>query len=62
MKLDYFNNIVEILDSFAKKGGSIASEEDLSTKEEINKKRKFLQNSIKQNYLPIEKDKAIPYP
>ena len=62
VKLDYYNNIVEVLNEFAKKGGTIASEHDLSSPEEIEKKRKTLQQSIKKYYLPIEKDKAIPYP
>lgn len=62
VKLDYYNNIVEVLNEFAKKGGTIASDQNLSSPEEIAKKRKFLQESIKKYYLPIEKDKAIPYP
>lgn len=62
VKLNYYNNIVEILKEFANKGGSIASEQDLNTPEEIEKRRKTLQQSIKKYYLPIEKDKAIPYP
>ena len=62
VKLDYYNNIVEVLNEFAKKGGTIASDHDLSTPEEIEKKRKTLQQSIKKYYLPIEMDKAIPYP
>jgi len=62
VKLDYYNNVVEILNEFAKKGGTIASDQSLSSPEEISKKRKFLQESIKKYYLPIEKDKAISYP
>ncbi|WP_317126019.1 GLPGLI family protein, partial [Chryseobacterium sp. SC28] len=62
IKLDYYNNIVEVLSQFAKKGGSIASEHDVSTPEEIAKKRKALQQSIKKYYLPLEIDKVIPYP
>ena len=62
IKLDYYNNIVEILQSFAKKGGTIDSEQNLNTPEEISRKRKSLQDNIKKYYLPIEKDKAIAYP
>ncbi|MDO5616329.1 MAG: GLPGLI family protein [Cruoricaptor ignavus] len=62
IKLDYYHNIIEILNDFAKKGGTIASEDDISTPEEISKKRNLIQKSIKENYLPIEKNKAIPYP
>lgn len=62
VKLDYYTNIVEVLNEFAKKGGTIASDHDLSSPEEIEKRRKSLQQSIKKYYLPIEKDKAIPYP
>lgn len=62
IKLNYYHNIVEVLNEFAKKGGSIASEQTLNSPEEIEKKRKALQQSIKKYYFPIEKDKAIPYP
>ncbi|WP_026315556.1 GLPGLI family protein [Riemerella columbina] len=62
VKLDYYNNIVEILKEFLRKGGSIASEDDLSSSEEIEQKRKSLQRAIKKNYFPLEVDKAIPYP
>lgn len=62
VKLDYYNNIVEVLNEFSKKGGTIASEHDLSSPEQIEKRRKSLQQSIKKHYLPLEVDKAIPYP
>ena len=62
VKLDYYHNIVEVLKEFAKKGGSIASEHDVSSPQEIEKRRKALQQSIKKYYFPLEKDKAIPYP
>lgn len=62
IKLDYYHNIIEELNSFAKKGGTIASEDEIGSPEEIIQKRKSLQNGIKEYYLPIEIDKAIPYP
>ena len=62
LKLDYYNNIVEVLSEFQKKGGTIASKEDLSTPEEIAKKRKALQQTVKNYYFPIELNTAIPYP
>lgn len=62
IKLEYYTNIVEVLNSFVKKGGSIASDEKLESPEDIAKRRKSLQESIKKYYLPIERDKAIPYP
>lgn len=62
LKLDHFNNIVEVLNKHRENGVSIAEEGELSSKEEINKKRKFMQDNIKAYYLPIEKDRAIPYP
>ncbi|MHA6727528.1 GLPGLI family protein [Chryseobacterium sp. A301] len=62
LKVDHFNNIVEVLNRHRENGVSIATEGELATKEEINKKRKSLQDNIKSYYLPIEKDRAIPYP
>lgn len=61
VKLDYYHNIVEVLNEFSKKGGTIASDEELNSPEDIDRKRKILQQSIKKYYLPIEVDKAIPY-
>ncbi len=62
IELDYYNNIIEILNQYREKGVSIASDSELSSKEEIARRRKSLQDNIKKYYLPIEKDKAIPYP
>ncbi|MDV2446362.1 GLPGLI family protein [Elizabethkingia anophelis] len=62
LKLDHYNNIVEVLNQYREKGVSIAPDNELSTKEEISRKRKSLQDNIKKYYLPIEKDNAIPYP
>ena len=62
VKLDYYNNIIEDLDKFRENGGSIASEKEINSKEDIIKQKKEMQMGIKNYYLPIEKDKAIPYP
>lgn len=62
IKLDSYNNVIEELSNFIRKGGSIASDDDLSTPEQIRERKKSIQKSIKEYYLPIEKDKAIPYP
>lgn len=62
VRLDYYNNIVEVLNRFVEKGGSVASDLDVTSREKIERKRKSLQQHIKSSYLPIERDKAIPYP
>lgn len=62
VKLDYYHNIVEVLNEFSKKGGTIASEQEFNSPEDIERKRKTLQQSIKKYYFPIELDKSIPYP
>lgn len=62
VKLVYYNNIIEDLNKFRENGGSIASEKEINSKEDIIKQKKEMQASIKNYYLSIEKDKAIPYP
>lgn len=62
IKLVYYNNIIEDLNKFRENGGSIASEKEISSKEDIINQKKEMQAGIKNYYLPIEKDKAIPYP
>ena len=62
IKLVYYNNIIEDLNKFRENGGSIASEKEISSKEDIISQKKEMQAGIKNYYLPIEKDKAIPYP
>lgn len=62
VKLDSYHNVIEEFNDFVKKGGSIASKDEISSSEEIRQRKKSLQENIKEYYLPIEKDKAIPYP
>lgn len=65
MRLVYYHNIVQDLNNFVEKGGQIASvseDKSLNNKEEILAEKKAIQQSIKDYYLPIERDKAIPYP
>lgn len=62
VKLDYYHNILEEVNNFVEKGGTIASEDAISSSEVIRKRNKSLQESIKEYYLPIERDRAIPYP
>jgi GLPGLI family protein len=62
IKLDYYNNIIEDLNKFRENGGSIASEKEANSKEDLMKQKKEMQQSIKTYYLPIETDKSIPYP
>ena len=62
LKLNYYHNIVEDLNNFREKGGSISSNDELDSKEKILQEKKSIQQSIKKYYLPLEKDKAINYP
>ncbi|MGC4128074.1 MAG: GLPGLI family protein [Bergeyella sp.] len=62
VKLDYYNNIIEDLNKFRENGGDIASEKDIKSKEDIINQKKNIQRSIRNYYLPIERDKAIIYP
>lgn len=62
VKLNYYNNVVEDLNEFREKGGSIATENEMNSKEEIMQQKKSLQKNIKNYYVPLERDKAIPYP
>ena len=65
LRLVYYHNIVQDLSDFVEKGGQIASVSDdksLNNKAEILAEKKTIQQSIKDYYLPIERDKAIPYP
>lgn len=61
-KLVYYDNIIQDLNKFRENGGSIASENEINSKEDIINQKKDIQRSIKNYYLPIEKDKAISYP
>lgn len=63
ISLDSYHNVVEDYSNFVKKGGSIASDGyDLNTPEQIRQRKKSIQKSRRDHYLPIERDKAIPYP
>jgi hypothetical protein len=63
-QLDNYHNVVKNLIDFLEKGNSIASDNDkpLDSKEDIMQQRQNIQQGIKNYYLPIERDKAIPYP
>lgn len=62
IKMDSYNNIVEIHDQYRKAGVDIDGDGHLSSKEAIQKERKQLQDQIRNYYTPIEKNNAIPYP
>lgn len=59
IKIDSYNNLVEDVNDFREKGGFIDAK--LISKEAILKERKSMQEVFRNYYLPIEKDKAIPY-
>ena len=65
MRLVYYHNIVQDLSDFVEQGWQIASVSDntsLDNKTKILAEKKAIQQSIKDFYMPIERDKAIPYP
>lgn len=63
VKLDYYSNPIADMKNALKNGGTVMiGGEKITTQEQLDKKRKYLQQSIKNNYNPIELDKAIPYP
>ncbi|AQX06891.1 GLPGLI family protein [Elizabethkingia meningoseptica] len=63
IKLDYYNDPVADMRRMLKDGGTIIIGGDkITSQEQLDQKRIFIQNSIKSNYNPIEQDKAIPYP
>ncbi len=55
IELDYYNNIIEILNQYREKGVSIASDSELSSKEEIARRRKSLQDNIKNTIYLLKK-------
>ena len=63
IKLDYYNDPVAESRQLLQEGGRITiNGERITTQEQLDQKRKVLQQSIKNEYNPIELDKAIPYP
>ncbi len=63
VKLDYYNDPVAEMRNNLKTGGTvIIGGEKITSQEQLDQKRKFIQESIKNYYNPIELDKAIPYP
>lgn len=63
VKLDYYNDPVAVSRKVLKDGGTVMMNgEKITTQEQLDQKRKFLQESLKKYYSPIELDKAIPYP
>lgn len=62
VELDSYNNVIEELNQLREKGVDIASDKEINSKEDIINQKKDIQRSIRNYYLPIEKDKAINYP
>ncbi|MCE3075702.1 GLPGLI family protein [Chryseobacterium gwangjuense] len=63
VKLDYYSDPVKEMSKSLKNGGTVMiSGEKITTQNQLDQKKKHLQEMIKQYYNPIEKDKAIPYP
>ena len=63
VKLDYYSDPVSDMKKALSSGGTVnIMGENITTQEQLDQKRKFMQQMIKKFYNPIEKDKAIPYP
>ena len=62
VKLNYYNNLIADLSKFMEKGGEISSDKEVKSKEDLLNQKKNIQKSIRDYYLPIERDKAIIYP
>lgn len=63
IKLDRFNDPVAEIKKILKDGGIInINGQNITTMEELDQRRKFLQEMTIKHYNPIEKDKVIPYP
>lgn len=63
VKINYYNDPVSEGRKILKNGGNITFQgEKITTVEQLDQKRKSIQESIKNYYSPLELDKAIPYP
>jgi len=63
VKLDYYSDPTADMKNALKNGGTVMiSGEKITSLEQLDQKRKFLQKDIVNNYWPVELDKAIPYP
>lgn len=63
IKIDRYNDPVAEIRKVLKDGGTInINGQNIKTTEELDQRRKFLQEMTKKYYNPVEKDKAIPYP
>ena len=63
VKLDYYSDPVSDMKKALSSGGTVnIMGENITTQEQLDQKRKFMQQMIKKFYNPLEKDKAIPYP
>lgn len=63
VKLDYYADPVSEMKKVLKEGGNIIiNGEKITTQEQLDQKKKVMQENTKKYYNPIELDKAIPYP
>lgn len=63
VKLDRYDDPLAEVRKVLKDGGVInIGGQNIRTLEELDQKRKFLQEMTRKYYNPVEKDKAIPYP
>lgn len=63
IKLNYYNDPLANAREMLKNGGVInIGGTKITSPEQLDQKRKFMQESIKNYYHPVELDKVIPYP
>lgn len=61
IKLDYYENPTAMYSQMFKEGNLYIGGEHVTTQEQLDSKKKFIQNYLYKSYNPIEIDKAIPY-
>lgn len=62
IKLNYFENPTAMFEQSLKDGSLYIGGDKVETREQLETKKKYIQNYLLKSYVPIELDKAIPYP
>lgn len=62
MYVDFFNNPQSKRMNILKNGGEIVEDDKPLTLKDLMEQNKYIQESIKKNYIPVQKDIAIPFP
>jgi GLPGLI family protein len=63
IKLDYYNDPMKSLKESLKSGGEVLIDsEKITSLDQLDQKKIYMQETLKKYYNPVELDKAIPYP